>query len=382
MRYVVFVMVNVRNGMSLHDCLMKALKVRGLQPECCAVFRLLHEHKGKKARLDWNTDAASLIGEELQVDFLDHVPLTTHNFARKTFLKLAFCDICQKFLLNGFRCQTCGYKFHEHCSTKVPTMCVDWSNIRQLLLFPNSAVGDSGVPVLPFLTMRRMRESVSRMPVSSQHRYSTPHAFTFNTSSPSSEGSLSQRQRSTSTPNVHMVSTTLPVDSRMIEDAIRSHSESAMCEFCLSCLLLSLTFSLVQQSQQSEPNRLVTAQNPCAGTERAGTGIQHPGEKQNCIVDDLHSGVMQIWIIGFGFRKMGGYEVSMMIEERKDELLTGMRGPCDPCGEIGEYMLMEENVLCSIQASTEGSDGSPFVSSQHQLERQQSAVLALPAPGL
>ncbi|KAM7095359.1 RAF proto-oncogene serine/threonine-protein kinase isoform X4 [Ciconia boyciana] len=186
--------VNVRNGMTLHDCLMKALKVRGLQPECCAVFRLLTEPKGKKVRLDWNTDAASLIGEELQVDFLDHVPLTTHNFARKTFLKLAFCDICQKFLLNGFRCQTCGYKFHEHCSTKVPTMCVDWSNIRQLF---------------------------------SQHRYSTPHAFTFNTSNPSSEGSLSQRQRSTSTPNVHMVSTTMPVDSRIIEDAIRSHSESA-----------------------------------------------------------------------------------------------------------------------------------------------------------
>ncbi|KAM6300926.1 RAF proto-oncogene serine/threonine-protein kinase isoform 3-T3 [Aegotheles albertisi] len=186
--------VNVRNGMTLHDCLMKALKVRGLQPECCAVFRLLTEQKGKKARLDWNTDAASLIGEELQVDFLDHVPLTTHNFARKTFLKLAFCDICQKFLLNGFRCQTCGYKFHEHCSTKVPTMCVDWSNIRQLF---------------------------------SQHRYSTPHAFTFNTSNPSSEGSLSQRQRSTSTPNVHMVSTTMPVDSRIIEDAIRSHGESA-----------------------------------------------------------------------------------------------------------------------------------------------------------
>ncbi|XP_051649322.1 RAF proto-oncogene serine/threonine-protein kinase isoform X7 [Manacus candei] len=185
--------VNVRNGMTLHDCLMKALKVRGLQPECCAVFRL-PETKGKKVRLDWNTDAASLIGEELQVDFLDHVPLTTHNFARKTFLKLAFCDICQKFLLNGFRCQTCGYKFHEHCSTKVPTMCVDWSNIRQLF---------------------------------SQHRYSTPHAFTFNTSHPSSEGSLSQRQRSTSTPNVHMVSTTMPVDSRIIEDAIRSHSESA-----------------------------------------------------------------------------------------------------------------------------------------------------------
>lgn len=114
--------------------------------------------------MDWNTDSSSLIGEELQVEVLDHVPLTTHNFVstqkhlkrpqvlkeasllknqfniylcpfqvRKTYLKLAFCDICQKFLLNGFRCQTCGYKFHEHCSTKVPTMCVDWINIRQLL---------------------------------------------------------------------------------------------------------------------------------------------------------------------------------------------------------------------------------------------------------
>uniref|UniRef100_A0A8C0P844 RAF proto-oncogene serine/threonine-protein kinase n=1 Tax=Canis lupus familiaris TaxID=9615 RepID=A0A8C0P844_CANLF len=256
--------VNVRNGMSLHDCLMKALKVRGLQPECCAVFRLLHEHKGKKARLDWNTDAASLIGEELQVDFLDHVPLTTHNFARKTFLKLAFCDICQKFLLNGFRCQTCGYKFHEHCSTKVPTMCVDWSNIRQLLLFPNSTIGDSGVPALPSLTMRRMRESVSRMPVSSQHRYSTPHAFTFNSSSPSSEGSLSQRQRSTSTPNVHMVSTTLPVDSRMIEDAIRSHSESA------SPSALSSSPNNLSPTGWSQPKTPVPAQR-----ERApGSGTQ------------------------------------------------------------------------------------------------------------
>uniref|UniRef100_A0A4W5MXJ9 RAF proto-oncogene serine/threonine-protein kinase n=1 Tax=Hucho hucho TaxID=62062 RepID=A0A4W5MXJ9_9TELE len=201
--------VNVRPGMTLHSCLIKALKVRGLQPECCAVFRL------KKSRMDWNTDSTSLIGEELLVEVLDHVPLTTHNFVRKTFLKLAFCDICQKFLLNGFRCQTCGYKFHEHCSTKVPTMCVDWSNIRQLLLFPTP--GESGGPSLPPLTSRRMRESLSRFPSSSLHRYSTPHAFNYTAPYPPTGGTLSQRQRSTSTPNVHMVSTTLPVDSSMIE---------------------------------------------------------------------------------------------------------------------------------------------------------------------
>uniref|UniRef100_A0A667ZWF7 RAF proto-oncogene serine/threonine-protein kinase n=1 Tax=Myripristis murdjan TaxID=586833 RepID=A0A667ZWF7_9TELE len=203
--------VNVRPGMTLHSCLIKALKVRGLQPECCAVFRLHPGQRSKKLRMDWNTDSTSLIGEELLVEVLDHVPLTTHNFVRKTFLKLAFCDICQKFLLNGFRCQTCGYKFHEHCSTKVPTMCVDWSNIRQLLLFPTP--GESGGPSLPPLTSRRMRESLTR----SMHRYSTPHAFNYTTPYPPTGGALSQRQRSTSTPNVHMVSTTMPVDSSIIE---------------------------------------------------------------------------------------------------------------------------------------------------------------------
>ncbi|XP_026224767.1 raf-1 proto-oncogene, serine/threonine kinase a isoform X1 [Anabas testudineus] len=215
--------VNVRPGMTLHNCLIKALKVRGLQPQCCAVFKLHPGQRSKKSRMDWNTDSTTLIGEELLVEVLDHVPLTTHNFVRKTYLKLAFCDICQKFLLNGFRCQTCGYKFHEHCSTKVPTMCVDWSNIRQLLLCPTP--GEGSAPSLPPLTSRRMRESLTRFP-SSAHRYSTPHAFNYSTAYPPTGGGLSQRQRSTSTPNVHMVSTTLPVDSSMIEDAMRNHDSA------------------------------------------------------------------------------------------------------------------------------------------------------------
>ncbi|KAJ0036936.1 hypothetical protein NQD34_005613 [Periophthalmus magnuspinnatus] len=217
--------VNVRPGMTLHSCLIKALKVRGLQPQCCAVFKLQPAQGSKKLRMDWNTDSTSLIGEELLVEVLDHVPLTTHNFVRKTYLKLAFCDICQKFLINGFRCQTCGYKFHEHCSTKVPTMCVDWSNIRQLLLCPTP--GEGSAPSLPPMTFRRMRESLTRIP-SSAHRYSTPHAFNYNTSYASPGGTLSQRQRSTSTPNVHMVSTTLPIDSSMMElDGLNASSSSS-----------------------------------------------------------------------------------------------------------------------------------------------------------
>ncbi|XP_051735553.1 raf-1 proto-oncogene, serine/threonine kinase a isoform X1 [Ctenopharyngodon idella] len=222
--------VNVRPGVSLHSCLIKALKVRGLQPECCAVFSLHPGQRSKKSRMDWSTDSTSLIGEELLVEVLDHVPLTTHNFVRKTFLKLAFCDICQKFLLNGFRCQTCGYKFHEHCSTKVPTMCVDWTNIRQLLLFPTP--GESGTPSLPAPTSRRMRESLTRIPNSSVHRHSNPHVFSYTSSYPPSGAALTQRLRSTSTPNVNMLSTTLPVDSSQIE---LGTSPSSWChqQFCL-----------------------------------------------------------------------------------------------------------------------------------------------------
>ncbi|CAI5647997.1 unnamed protein product [Oreochromis niloticus] len=215
--------VNVRPGMTLYHCLIKALRVRGLQPQCCAVFRLNSGQGSRKSRMDWNTDSTSLIGEELQVEVLDHVPLTTHNFVRKTYLKLAFCDICQKFLLNGFRCQTCGYKFHEHCSTKVPTMCVDWINIRQLLLCQTP--GECNAPSVPPPSSRRMRESLTRFP-SSAYRYSTPHAFNY---APPTGGGLSQRQRSTSTPNVHMVSTTLPVDSSVIELDCLNTSPSSWC---------------------------------------------------------------------------------------------------------------------------------------------------------
>uniref|UniRef100_A0AAY4EJN8 RAF proto-oncogene serine/threonine-protein kinase n=1 Tax=Denticeps clupeoides TaxID=299321 RepID=A0AAY4EJN8_9TELE len=220
--------VNVRPGMTLHSCLIKALKVRGLQPECCAVFRL------KKSRMDWNTDSASLIGEELLVEVLDHVPLTTHNFVRKTFLKLAFCDICQKFLLNGFRCQTCGYKFHEHCSTKVPTMCVDWSC---------AALAESGI-----------KHCFYRC--SSQHRHSTPHAFNYTVPCPHPGSALSQRQRSTSTPNVHMVSTTVPVDSSLIEVAAppaRGCFTSGLLSVCPAFRGATRGTALVTPASWSEP---------------------------------------------------------------------------------------------------------------------------------
>nr|BAP84549.1 serine/threonine protein kinase ARAF alt4 [Danio rerio] len=148
--------VNVRPGQTVYDSLDKALKVRGLSQDCCAVFRLL---EGRKRLTEWDTDITPLVGEELLVEVLDDVPLTMHNFVRKTFFKLAYCDFCHKFLFNGFRCQTCGYKFHQHCSSKVPTVCVDMDTMTKrcvnntedcpaILIYPaTNSISQSDLPL-------------------------------------------------------------------------------------------------------------------------------------------------------------------------------------------------------------------------------------------
>uniref|UniRef100_A0A8C8RFV7 non-specific serine/threonine protein kinase n=1 Tax=Pelusios castaneus TaxID=367368 RepID=A0A8C8RFV7_9SAUR len=88
----------------------------------------------EKKPIGWDTDISWLTGEELHVEVLENVPLTTHNFVRKTFFTLAFCDFCRKLLFQGFRCQTCGYKFHQRCSTEVPLMCVNYDQLDLLFV--------------------------------------------------------------------------------------------------------------------------------------------------------------------------------------------------------------------------------------------------------
>uniref|UniRef100_A0A8C8IM68 non-specific serine/threonine protein kinase n=1 Tax=Oncorhynchus tshawytscha TaxID=74940 RepID=A0A8C8IM68_ONCTS len=197
--------VNVRPGQTVYDSLDKALKVRGLSQDCCAVFRLL---EGRKRLTDWNTDITPLVGEELLVDVLDDVPLAMHNFVRKTFFKLAYCDFCHKFLFNGFRCQTCGYKFHQHCSSKVPTVCVDMDTMTKR--FTRNPCTDEYPQISILLPDNSISQSdIALTPDSSGHGLLSPtSAFLF--PQPVGDGPSLQRHRSTSTPNVHMVSTVGP----------------------------------------------------------------------------------------------------------------------------------------------------------------------------
>uniref|UniRef100_A0A671V0Y5 non-specific serine/threonine protein kinase n=1 Tax=Sparus aurata TaxID=8175 RepID=A0A671V0Y5_SPAAU len=164
--------------MIVRDSLKKALMMRGLIPECCAVYRI---QDGEKKPIGWDTDISWLTGEELHVEVLENVPLTTHNFVRKTFFTLAFCDFCRKLLFQGFRCQTCGYKFHQRCSTEVPLMCVNYDQLESMC---HTTVSPSkSIPIPP--SFRANEED---------HR-----------------NQFGQRDRSSSAPNVH-INTIEPVN--------------------------------------------------------------------------------------------------------------------------------------------------------------------------
>uniref|UniRef100_A0A8C5PD16 non-specific serine/threonine protein kinase n=1 Tax=Leptobrachium leishanense TaxID=445787 RepID=A0A8C5PD16_9ANUR len=204
--------VNVKPGMTVYDSLDKALKVRGLSQECCAVYRLI---QGRKALTDWETNITPLVGEELMVEVLADLPLSMHNFVRKTHFNLAFCDFCLKFLFHGFRCQTCGYKFHQHCSSKVPTACVDMAKLPKPTTYYVEYPGFND-------TLQGMsQEPLTPQPPSPRTQHPGTASFSF-----PGEGQPLQRHRSTSTPNVHIDSTTGPVDNSIIEEALRTFSVS------------------------------------------------------------------------------------------------------------------------------------------------------------
>uniref|UniRef100_A0A803XL06 non-specific serine/threonine protein kinase n=1 Tax=Meleagris gallopavo TaxID=9103 RepID=A0A803XL06_MELGA len=216
--------VPARCGVTVRDSLKKALMMRGLIPECCAVYRI---QDGEKKPIGWDTDISWLTGEELHVEVLENVPLTTHNFVRKTFFTLAFCDFCRKLLFQGFRCQTCGYKFHQRCSTEVPLMCVNYDQLDLLFVskffehhpisqeettlgettpasgsYPSVPPSDSvGPPILP----------------SPSPSKSIPIPQPFRPADEDHRNQFGQRDRSSSAPNVH-INTIEPVN---IDDLIR-----------------------------------------------------------------------------------------------------------------------------------------------------------------
>lgn len=113
--------VQVKPGTTLRVALYKALRLRNLEPEMCTVHALPSDEV-----IPWDEDISFLPSEEIRVDIIDRCPIPTsisHNFVRKTFFSLAFCECCRRLLFQGFYCRTCGYRFHQRCASFVPATC-------------------------------------------------------------------------------------------------------------------------------------------------------------------------------------------------------------------------------------------------------------------
>lgn len=179
--------VEVLAGVRLCDALMKALKLRQLTPDMCEVSTSAN---GRQV-IPWHTDISTLKVEEIYVRLLDKCPIMTHishQFIRKTFFSLAFCEGCRRLLFTGFYCNQCNFRFHQRCFAKVPTLCqqfpVDSYYQRLLAQNPENAFGG-------------LYSARSGMTGEQQNRHPR---------------TISQQDRSNSAPNVCINSIKLPTE--------------------------------------------------------------------------------------------------------------------------------------------------------------------------
>lgn len=113
--------VQVVPGQRLREALAKALTRRNLTFDMCEVYQ-----SDTDIPIPWDTDISSLNCDEISVRILDIVGFPTyisHQFIRKTFFSLAFCECCRRLLFTGFYCNQCNYRFHQRCADKVPPLC-------------------------------------------------------------------------------------------------------------------------------------------------------------------------------------------------------------------------------------------------------------------
>lgn len=147
--------VEVIQGVRLCDALMKALKLRKLTPEMCEVTTT----PAGRLKIPWDTDISFLQVDEIYVNLIEEFPIMTHishQFIRKTFFSLAFCEGCRRLLFSGFYCSQCNFRFHQRCADKVPTLCQqfpmdNYYYQRLLAQNPENTIGilhaGTGIPI-------------------------------------------------------------------------------------------------------------------------------------------------------------------------------------------------------------------------------------------
>ncbi|KAG1650969.1 Serine/threonine-protein kinase B-raf [Nymphon striatum] len=272
--------VQVKPGQTVREALSKAMKRRKLIPEMCVVYKT---NNNNKIKVNWDADITTVEGEEISVEMLETFPITTsisHNFVRKTFFSLAFCECCRKLLFHGFLCKTCGYRFHQRCAAGVPALCqqvrVEDNVLRHLLASNPAAINDR-------ITLLGSNSAAGIL-----QPHSPPYHGAYNTrgisslypscritspSEPASTGGrthppppLAQRERSTSAPNVCYNLVNHQNDTTLLEEfASRMHSQASSSPGHVQGSLVPPQYqqnsnSNVQSSPNCSPTRTQSAQ--------------------------------------------------------------------------------------------------------------------------
>ncbi|XP_070558828.1 serine/threonine-protein kinase B-raf-like isoform X12 [Ptychodera flava] len=209
-----------RKGFTLRESLFKAMSRRGYSPDTCLVYR-----KESRVPVDWDMEILWLEEEELVVEVHESFQATSsisHNFVRKTFFTLAFCDSCRRLLFHGFKCQTCGYKFHQRCAQGVPALCVSDNFYKMLLgIERNGTVGgDTGGPahLEPDIEQNDPGMAMEDMSLSSHSAMSEPQTIPKPTL---------PRERSISAPSINLVIGGAD-NSQMLEELVAKHNKATM----------------------------------------------------------------------------------------------------------------------------------------------------------
>lgn len=109
--------VQVTPGRKLRDALIKALRRRNMHCEMCEVTTV----DGNEI-IPWDMDISLIKAKEVQVTVMEKFPIISqisHQYIRKTFFSLAFCECCRRLLFTGFYCNQCNFRFHQRCADKV-----------------------------------------------------------------------------------------------------------------------------------------------------------------------------------------------------------------------------------------------------------------------